>query len=141
MQTEIEKRVRELVAAGSPDLEVLLVEPVGRDTLRVFIDRPGGVGLEHCEQVTGLLGELREDFAIEVSSPGPERPLTRPEHFQRFSGRQAKLRLSVPVTEDQRRTVSGEIVDADEASVTLLTEDGRLDVSYESIGRANLVAA
>lgn len=140
MQENIAERVAELVGEDG-DVEILLVEVLGGGTLRVFIDHPEGVALEHCEQVTGQLEELRDRFAIEVSSPGPERPLTKPEHFRRFSGRRARLKLTEPLPDDHRRTVNGEIVDAGEASVRLLTEEGELDVAYESIGKANLVAA
>ena len=141
MDKGIADRVEALVAAGSPEIEVLLVEVLGGGSLRVFIDRDDGVGLEDCEAVTGLLGELREQYAIEVSSPGPERPLTKPEHFTRFSGRQARLRLNAAIEGRESLTVNGQILDAGSDGVALLTEEGRCEVSWESIGRANLVAA
>ena len=56
-----------------PGIDVLLVEQAG-DVLRVFIDHPDGVTLGLCERVTHELGDLRERFAIEVSSPGPSAP-------------------------------------------------------------------
>jgi len=141
MDKGIANRVEALVAAGSPEIEVLLVEVLGGGTLRVFIDREGGVGLEDCESVTGLLAELREQYAIEVSSPGPERPLTKPEHFQRFSGRRARVRLTSAPEGRDSLTLNGEILEAGSDGVALLTDEGRFEVSWESIGRANLVAA
>ncbi|HXS43359.1 MAG TPA: ribosome maturation factor RimP, partial [Solirubrobacteraceae bacterium] len=66
LQTEIETRLAE----RAPDVEVLLAEVVGADTLRLFIDHPDGVSLDLCEQVTNLLGDVRERYALEVSSPG-----------------------------------------------------------------------
>ena len=78
LQTEIEERL----ATAAPEVEVLLVEVVSRDTLRLFIDHPDGVTLALCEQVSGLLGEYRDRYALEVSSPGQDRPLTKPAPLQ-----------------------------------------------------------
>ncbi len=86
LQTEIEERLAEL----EPDVEVLLAEVVGGGTLRIFIDHPEGVTLALCERVTAALAPLRERYTLEVSSPGIERPLTKPEHFRRFVGRRAR---------------------------------------------------
>src|SRR5437660_9813127 len=88
LQTEIESRL----AQCEPEVEVLLVEISG-SALRLFIDHPDGVTLALCERVTGHLSEYRERFALEVSSPGQDRPLTKPQHFSRFLGRRARLRL------------------------------------------------
>ncbi|MEN3285502.1 MAG: ribosome maturation factor RimP, partial [Solirubrobacteraceae bacterium] len=85
LQTDIEARLAET----APDVEVLLAEVVGAHTLRLFIDHPDGVSLDLCERVTLLLPEVRERYALEVSSPGRKRPLTKPDHFRRFLGRRA----------------------------------------------------
>ena len=71
---------------------MLLAEVVGGGTLRVFVDHPEGVTLALCERVTVALTALRERYTVEVSSPGIERPLTKPEHFRRFVGRRARVR-------------------------------------------------
>src|SRR5437763_12495073 len=91
LQTDIETRL----ADAEPDVEVLLAEVVGGHTLRLFIDHPDGVSLGLCERVSKQLAPLRETYAIEVSSPGVERPLTKPEHFRRYLGRRARLRTRV----------------------------------------------
>ena len=88
IQTDIEARL----AASEPDVEVLLAEIVGGSTLRVFIDHPDGVTLALCERVTKALPEVRERYALEVSSPGIERPLSKPQHFHRYLGRRARVR-------------------------------------------------
>src|ERR1700720_3025121 len=88
LQTEIESRL----ATSEPDVEVLLAEVSG-STLRLFIDHPDGVTLALCERVTRQLSDYRERFALEVSSPGQDRPLTKPQHYSRFLGRRAKVRL------------------------------------------------
>jgi ribosome maturation factor RimP len=91
-QTDIERRL----AQTEPGVEVLLVELVGSGCLRVFIDHPDGVTLALCERVTMRLNELRESYALEVSSPGSHRPLTKPAHFRRFLGRRARVRTYRP---------------------------------------------
>lgn len=141
MNPDIEKTINEAVASGAPEIEVLLVDSPGAGRVRVYIDHPDGVTLGHCELVTELLEGLRETHALEVSSPGAERPLTRPEHFQRFAGRTAKLKLSRPLEPSGTKTISGEIVEADDETVTVATGDERLSLPYSAIGRANLVAA
>src|SRR6201990_1499104 len=88
IQAEIEARLAEV----EPDVEVLLAEGVGGDLVRLFIDHPQGVTLDLCERVTKHLPAVREQYALEVSSPGVQRPLTKPEHFRRYLGRRAKVR-------------------------------------------------
>src|SRR5947209_20322059 len=88
LQTEIERRL----ADTEPTVEVLLVQVSG-STLRLFLDHPDGVSLALCERVSGQLLEYRECYTLEVSSPGQDRPLTRPQHYARFLGRHARVRL------------------------------------------------
>jgi ribosome maturation factor RimP len=131
--TDIETRV----AGDSPDIEVLLAEVVEGDTLRVFIDHPNGVTLAECEHVTKLLNEYREQYAIEVSSPGADRPLTKPQHFRRFLGQRAKLRLRE--ARDGHKSVTGELVGASEQEVTIAAGEGVVSIPYDQITRSNLV--
>jgi ribosome maturation factor RimP len=105
-QTDIERRL----AQTEPDVEVLLVEVLGGSCLRVFIDHPDGVTLALCERVTMRLNDLRESYALEVSSPGSQRPLTKTEHFRRFLGRRARVRTYRP------RPIAGEEATADAAA-------------------------
>jgi ribosome maturation factor RimP len=86
-QTEIEARLSGL----EPEVELLLAEVQGH-ILRIFIDHPDGVTLALCERVTGHLGDYRERYSLEVSSPGQDRPLTKPQHYSRFLGRRARVR-------------------------------------------------
>jgi ribosome maturation factor RimP len=132
LTSDIEARL----AAGAPDVEVLLVEISG-ETMRLFIDHPDGVTFAHCEQVTHLLGDYREQYAIEVSSPGEDRPLTKPQHFRRFLGRRAKLRLREE--RDGHKNLTGELVGASEREVTIAAGEGVVSIPYDQIARSNLV--
>ena len=134
LQTDIETRV----AAAEPDVEVLLVEPAG-DGLRIVIDHPQGVTLALCERVTHALGDLREHYALEVTSPGPRRPLTKPEHFQRFIGRRARVRTAPGTGIGERTRVIGELVGANADEVTLAAAEGVVAIPYAAIQRSHLV--
>jgi ribosome maturation factor RimP len=133
LQTDIEARL----AASEPDVEVLLAEVVGGDTLRLFIDHPDGVTLEMCERVSGQLTDLRERYSLEVSSPGQDRPLTKPQHYSRFLGRHARVRLRE--ARDGHKSVTGELVGASERDVTIASVGGVVTIPYDQIARSNLV--
>jgi ribosome maturation factor RimP len=147
LQSEIEQRL----AASEPDVEVLLAEvvtgPASGPTLRVFVDHPDGVTLALCERVTALLADLRERYSLEVSSPGNERPLTKPDHFRRFVGRRARVRTRQPHTVQTaqslagRRTKSftGELVGVTDSEITLAADGGVIAIPYSEIRRSNLV--
>ena len=133
LQSQIETRIAEL----DPAFELVALQRVGRDTLRIFIDRPEGIGLEHCESVTRQLRDLLADYALEVSSPGLDRPLTKPEHYARFGGEMVRVRLREPI--DGQRNFTGRIGDAGPDSFVLETDDGAIDVPLERVHRSNLV--
>jgi ribosome maturation factor RimP len=130
---DIEKRL----ASAEPDVELLSVEKVGAERLRLFIDHPEGVDLALCERVTGHLRDLLVDYGLEVSSPGPQRPLTKPDHFRRFLGRRARLRLREP--REGRGSYTGELVGASDDEVTVAVDDGMLSIPYSDINRSNLL--
>lgn len=138
-----------------PDVEVLLAEVLGGGTLRVFIDHPDGVTLALCEQVTGALSDLRDRYTLEVSSPGTERPLSKPDHFRRYIGRRARVRISSQESPTRqrgdtpartggaagrrRRSFTGELVGASDSEITLAAEEGIVAIPYSEIRRSNLV--
>jgi ribosome maturation factor RimP len=132
LQTEIESRL----ASSEPEVEVLLAQVTGT-TLRLFIDHPGGVNLALCERISGLLNDYRDRYSLEVSSPGQDRPLTKPHHYARFLGRHARVRLRDAC--DGHRSVTGELVGASEREVTIAADDGVLTIPYEQIARSNLI--
>jgi ribosome maturation factor RimP len=139
IQADIEARL----ADTEPEVEVLLAEVVGGGKVRLFIDHPAGVSLDLCERVTRHLAPLRANHALEVSSPGRERPLTKPEHYRRFLGRRARIRTHHPIGvgngEPAHRGVTGELVGAGDHEVTVAAADGVVTVRYEEIKRSNLV--
>jgi ribosome maturation factor RimP len=135
--SELTPEIEARLATAAPEVEVLLAEVVQPDTLRLFIDHPDGVTLGLCERVTSLLGDLRERYSLEVSSPGQDRPLTKPQHYSRFLGRRAQVRLRQ--ARDGHKSVTGELVGASEQEVTIAAGDGIVSIPYEQIARTNLV--
>jgi ribosome maturation factor RimP len=133
LQTDIEKRL----ASAEPEVEVLACDRVGAERLQLFIDHPDGVSLALCERVTEHLRDLLVDYTLEVSSPGPQRPLTKPDHFRRFIGRRARLRLREP--RDGHKSYTGELVGASDDEVTVAADDGVVAIPYAQINRSNLV--
>jgi ribosome maturation factor RimP len=138
MIDQLQKDIETRLATAEPEVEVLLVEPAG-DGLRIVIDHPQGVTLALCERVTHALSEVREHHALEVSSPGPRRPLTKPEHFQRFIGRRARVRTSPGAGIGERTRVTGELVGANADEVTLAAAEGVVAIPYAAIQRSHLV--
>ena len=135
--TPIQQEIEARLATTRPDVEVLLAEIVSGSTLRLFIDHPDGVTLSLCEQVTGDLNDYREHYALEVSSPGQDRPLTKPQHYRRFLGRRARVRLRAECAGSQ--SLTGELVGASEQDVTIAADDGLVTIPFEQIARSNLV--
>jgi ribosome maturation factor RimP len=145
LQADIERRL----AHSEPDVEVLLAEVLGGRCLRVYIDHPDGVTLGLCERVTMLLSEERERYSLEVSSPGSERPLTKPAHFRRFVGRRARVRTRHPRTVGQAtersagartvRSFTGELMGASDEEITLAAGEGIIAIPYSEIRRSNLI--
>jgi ribosome maturation factor RimP len=137
------------VLAGQ-GFELVLAEYVsGQRLLRLFVDKEGGVTLDDCAQVSRLVGDLMDAeglsdaiegrYRLEVSSPGLDRPLVKPEHFQRFIGSKAKLTTKVP--QYGRRRFEGEILEADAMSIRFRIEgeDSDCSFAYDMIERARLI--
>src|SRR5919205_4035540 len=130
IQAQIETRLR----SAEPDVEVLLAEQVAAERVRVFVDHPDGVSLELCERVTGHLRDLLADYSLEVSSPGPQRPLTKPEHFRRFLGRRVRVRTHGE--HDGQRSFTGELVGAGDDAATVAADAGVVSIPYAGVKRS-----
>jgi ribosome maturation factor RimP len=138
--------IEQRLASVEPEVELLAVQKVGPEHLRLFIDHPAGVDHALCERVTWHLRDLLVDYGLEVSSPGPERPLTKPDHFRRFLGCRARVRLHEP--RDGRRSFTGELVGASDDEVVVAvptpgaeggTAAGVVTIPYSEINRSNLL--
>jgi len=115
----------------------------GGPLLTILVDRTDGpVDHEFCSRVVSAVSPALEsegyDGMIEVSSPGIERPLTRPDHFRRFVGHEAKVKVAEPI--DGRRNFTGTIERAGDEEFTLKLSEGESEVElpFGSVVRANL---
>jgi ribosome maturation factor RimP len=133
-ERQLEHELTEKVEERVPGTEVLAVELLSPDRFCVYIDHPNGVDHALCERVTHELDEYRRDYTIDVSSPGPERPVRKPEHFADAVGRRVRLKTAT------RRKVRGEVLSADDQVVRVGAEGGdAIQIPYDEIVRGNLI--
>lgn len=150
MQETILAKVKAIAerVASSEGLEVVDLDLVGGArgrVLRIYLDKPAGVTHADCETVSHQVGVILdvEDvipggrYTLEVSSPGVERRLSRPQDFARFQGQKVKIALREPL--DGRRHWEGTLADYSEGVVTLEPSSGeRLTFGLDQIQKANL---
>jgi len=128
-EKQLAREISARVEGSLDGVEVLAVELQGPDRFTVFVDHAAGVDHALCARVTDSLRDYQRQYAIDVSSPGTERPLRKPEHFADAVGRRVKLRTL------GRRQLKGELVFADESRVRI----DETEVPYDEIVRANLI--
>ena len=122
------------VERSLPGVEVLALELSGPERMTVFVDHPQGVDHGLCERVTDILRDYLSEYAVDVSSPGVERPLRRRPHFERVVGQKVSVRTA------DRKRVRGELVGAGERSLRVETGKGEpVEIPYDSIVRGNLI--
>jgi ribosome maturation factor RimP len=139
MQTtsKIQEHIESRLSSAEPDVDVLLAEQIGSERVRLFIDHPDGVDLALCERVTGHLRDLLQDYSLEVSSPGPDRPLAKPEHFRRYLGRRVRVRTREAI--DGSKSFSGELVEAADDAVSVAADAGIVRIPFADIHKSNLL--
>jgi ribosome maturation factor RimP len=139
-----------LLAEGLCDTEGLELvhveyrrEQTGR-VMRLYIDKPGGVTLEDCAAVSRELGDVLDahlpelgPYHLEVSSPGPNRPLSQAKDFERFTGHEARIRTSAPI--NGQRNFTGVLAGVSGAMLRLATGEQTLELPLEGISKAHLV--
>ena len=136
-ERQLEQELAGRIEQRVPGTEVLAVELLGPERFCVYIDHPKGVDHALCERVTRELDDYRREYAIDVSSPGIERPLRKPAHFERFVGRRVALRTAREIA--GRKRFKGQVIGADDQAVHLDTEPQPVDIPYDEIVRGNLI--
>ncbi|HWE23552.1 MAG TPA: Imm1 family immunity protein [Myxococcales bacterium] len=148
---EIVEKVRAIAAplAAGEGLELVDVELAGgggRTTLRLYIDRAGGVSLDDCTSVSRAVSAaldvedpIEGAYDLEVSSPGLDRPLRTPEHFQKFAGEEVRIKAFGPVAELENRKNFHGILRGFEDGRVLVEVDGTLfRVAHDLIAKAHV---
>lgn len=121
--------------------ELVLLERAGRGLVRIFIDKPGGITIDDCVAVSNHLTHLftveNIDYdRLEVSSPGLDRPLVKPQDYTRFAGEEVTLKLRVPV--ENRRRLVGMLVGLENDAVKLIVNGAELSIDLRNVEGARL---
>jgi ribosome maturation factor RimP len=132
----LEREIAPSIERSLPGVEVLALELVSPSRFCVYVDTPGGVDHALCERVTQLLDGYRGQYGIDVSSPGPDRPLRKRAHFEQVLGRRVSVRTRGGGKAAKAR---GEVVAAGERAVTIRTADEDLTIPYDELVRGNLI--
>jgi ribosome maturation factor RimP len=136
-ERQLEREISRRVESTLPGVEVLAVELLGPERMCVYVDHPQGVDHALCERVTTVLDSYRRDYGIDVSSPGLERPLRKPAHFERAVGRRIAVRTATPI--EGRKRFRGELLAAGSRTVSVAAGGDAVDIPYEEIVRGNLI--
>jgi len=143
---DVEELIRPVVEAEGLELwDVTFRRETGRRVLRVTVDRDGGVDLDTISGISERLSRRLDlegfaagtPYSLEVSSPGLERALREPRHFERSVGQQVKVKTAEPV--EGRRVHEGALVSADPEAIVIASGGGELRVRYEDIDSARTV--
>ncbi|HSP80552.1 MAG TPA: ribosome maturation factor RimP [Myxococcaceae bacterium] len=148
----VEARAQELLEplVAGEGLELLEVEFVRERegwVLRLFIDKPGGrVGLDECSQVSRAVDTMLDvedivphEYNLEVSSPGLNRPLKKPQHFERVRGQQVKVKTFGPIGEPPRKNFKGTLTEVAVDAISVDVEGaGTFRLPFKDIAKANL---
>jgi ribosome maturation factor RimP len=146
VQDKLQALIEPLVESMGYELVLLEFSPhKGSAMVRLFIDAPGGITLGDCERVSreveGVLDvedPIPQNYRLEVSSPGLDRPLVKPAHYERFVGQVAKVQLIGPKA--GRRKFQGVLKGLKDGQVVLETVDaGTVELKLDEIERARLV--
>ena len=125
------------VERAVPGVEVLAVELLSPSRFCVYVDHADGVDHALCARVTEILSGYRGSYTIDVSSPGLDRPLRRPEHFRAAVGHDVQIRTAAEIAGKKR--FRGPVVAATERSLRIAVGETELDIPYETIVRGNLI--
>ena len=132
-----------LVQLGYELVELEMAPAHGRGSLRIFVDRPEGIGIADCERVSREVSALLdvEDpiptaYALEVSSPGDDRVLRTPAHFERFRG--SRVLVELLAARAGRRRYTGLLQEVSATGVALEVDRQRVDVTFGEIAKTRL---
>jgi ribosome maturation factor RimP len=134
---ELEGTISSRLAALDERIELIALEQPAAEALRIYVDHPDGVDLALCERVTDELRDLLERWSLEVSSPGEDRPLTKPEHFRQFVGSRVRVRTREQI--EGQRSFTGRLTAADDSSVSVEEGAREVTIPLAEVRRSNLM--
>jgi ribosome maturation factor RimP len=131
-EKQLQRDVTRLVESAMPGVDVLALELTGKERFCVFVDHPQGVDHALCERVTNVLRPYLDEYSVEVSSPGLDRPLRTRAHFERAVGRKVRIKT-------ETGKARGEVLSAGDRTVQIAGADEPREIPYEQIVRANMI--
>ena len=131
-ERQLQRDVARTVESTLPGVEVLALELTGKERFCVYVDHPQGVDHALCERVTDVLRPYLDEYSVEVSSPGFERPLRTKAHFERAVGLNVRVKL-------ETGRARGTVLSAGERSARIQNGAEPADIPYDQIVRANLI--
>jgi ribosome maturation factor RimP len=145
LQERVQALLEPLVENLGYELVCLELHGSGQNSLlRLYIDAPQGIGLADCERVSrevsaslDVADPISGNYRLEVSSPGLDRPLAKPEHYRRFIGRQAKVQMRIPV--DGRRRFAGRLLGLEQDEIVIEIDGSHYRLPLEQVDKARLV--
>ena len=133
-----------LASHGYELVEVEFVPGAGGGTLRIYIDSPEGIDVEDCSDASHVLSELLDAddpipsaYSLEVSSPGLDRPLKRPQDFARFVGERVQVKARLPL--NGRRRFVGKLQNVGEVGIELDIDGELVSIAFADIDKTRLV--
>lgn len=142
----IESKITNLIepALNSLGYELVRVKQIGNDVLQILIDSEQGIGIDECTKATKLIknilhvSEMGDIFNLEVSSPGLDRPLLKPDHFKKFIGNDVKLNTSILI--DGQKRFIGKLTDFNQETqqITLTCDDKIVTIEFNQMQSTNL---
>lgn len=139
-QKQLMATIEAALAAELPEVEVVDLDVHGGRSgrLTVYVDRPGGVDMALCEAVTHALDGLRDKYALDVSSPGLDRPLRTPAQFARAAGERVYVKTATPL--EGRAVFRGRLRESGPEVVTLALDEGpAVDIPFHAIAKAHVI--
>jgi ribosome maturation factor RimP len=147
--SQLEKKLTEMLEApveaiGFELVGVEFVRAGKHSTLRIYIDSENGIEVDDCadvsRQVSAVLDvedPISTEYNLEVSSPGMDRPLFKPEHYKQVLAQTITVKLQMP--QDDRRNFKGLLESCDERGFTMIVDKQKFELAYDNVLKANLV--
>jgi len=147
MTTQLQELVTPVVEGMGYELWGMEFNRGGKQSsLQIFIEHEDGVGIEDCEKVSRQVSSVFEvedpiagEYRLEVSSPGIDRNLYKPEHYTKYIGERAVIKLRFPF--EGRRKFAGTLVAVEDADVVIHVDDHEYMLPFDQIERAQLVVS
>jgi ribosome maturation factor RimP len=136
-ERKLEREIAPRVEHDLPGVEVLALELMTPSRFCVYVDHPEGVDHALCQRVTDVLRDYLREYTVDVSSPGIERPLRKPQHFARAVGQKVAVRTGQPV--GGRSKFKGELKDAGSDALTIEVDGAAVNIPYDAVVRGNLI--